>query len=41
MDLFFFHQEIAGYGSPMRQSSDGRLRQKEIAGYGPLQSCDR
>ena len=39
MDLFF-HQEIAGYGSPMRKSSDSQLRKKEIAGYGPLQRSD-
>ena len=34
-------QEISGYGNPMRQSSDGRLRQMENAGYGPLQSSDQ
>ena len=37
----FFHQEMAGYGPVMRQSSDGRLRQEEIAGYEPLQSSDQ
>ena len=32
------NQEYAGHGPPMRQSFDCRLRQKEIAGYGPLKS---
>ena len=34
--FIFSHKEIAGYGPPMGQSSDGRLRKKEIAGYGHL-----
>ena len=34
--VLFFYQEIAGHGPPMRHCNNGWLRQKEIAGFGPL-----
>ena len=33
---FFLHYVISGHRTPMRKSSDGQLRQKQIAGNGPL-----
>ena len=40
MDLYF-HQKIAGYGPPMRQSSDGRLDQIQSThcGINTLKKC--